>query len=194
MTSDRVSCPTEAVINRMWRLRATVRQRERDSSNTVSSNLPPPKKREPQQLLTLSALLLWNTLSTLSTLPLQQLHGKNQLFSDGYVLKEDIGMGSFSVCKRCIHKATNTEYAVKVWTKAMKSFYSAWTRDSSQSIRESYTRDCVYFSFCFNNPDTLELTWSMASRALFFFFFFFFQVGMSDSLSGDDLYILLCCS
>ena len=43
---------------------------------------------------------------------LQQLHGKNLLFSDGYVLKEDIGMGSFSVCKRCIHKATNTEYAV----------------------------------------------------------------------------------
>uniref|UniRef100_A0A673C1C6 non-specific serine/threonine protein kinase n=1 Tax=Sphaeramia orbicularis TaxID=375764 RepID=A0A673C1C6_9TELE len=45
-----------------------------------------------------------------------QLHGKNLLFSDGYVLKEDIGMGSFSVCKRCIHKATNTEYAVKVST------------------------------------------------------------------------------
>uniref|UniRef100_A0A8C5HRY4 non-specific serine/threonine protein kinase n=1 Tax=Gouania willdenowi TaxID=441366 RepID=A0A8C5HRY4_GOUWI len=43
-----------------------------------------------------------------------QLHGKNLLFSDGYILKEDIGMGSFSVCKRCIHKATNTEYAVKV--------------------------------------------------------------------------------
>ncbi|XP_067311248.1 ribosomal protein S6 kinase alpha-1 isoform X1 [Pseudorasbora parva] len=47
----------------------------------------------------------------------QQLHGKNILFSDGYVLKEDIGMGSFSVCKRCIHKATNTEYAVKVIDK-----------------------------------------------------------------------------
>uniref|UniRef100_A0A8C1KCG2 non-specific serine/threonine protein kinase n=1 Tax=Cyprinus carpio TaxID=7962 RepID=A0A8C1KCG2_CYPCA len=48
---------------------------------------------------------------------LQQLHGKNLLFSDGYILKEDIGMGSFSVCKRCIHKATNTEYAVKVIDK-----------------------------------------------------------------------------
>uniref|UniRef100_A0A673NFZ3 Ribosomal protein S6 kinase n=1 Tax=Sinocyclocheilus rhinocerous TaxID=307959 RepID=A0A673NFZ3_9TELE len=47
----------------------------------------------------------------------QQLHGKNILFSDGYILKEDIGMGSFSVCKRCIHKATNTEYAVKVIDK-----------------------------------------------------------------------------
>ncbi|XP_051502937.1 ribosomal protein S6 kinase alpha-1 isoform X1 [Myxocyprinus asiaticus] len=47
----------------------------------------------------------------------QQLHGKNILFSDGYVMKEDIGMGSFSVCKRCIHKATNTEYAAKVIDK-----------------------------------------------------------------------------
>ncbi|XP_028294563.1 ribosomal protein S6 kinase alpha-1 isoform X3 [Gouania willdenowi] len=47
----------------------------------------------------------------------QQLHGKNLLFSDGYILKEDIGMGSFSVCKRCIHKATNTEYAVKMIEK-----------------------------------------------------------------------------
>ncbi|KAM8913878.1 ribosomal protein S6 kinase alpha-1 isoform 3-T3 [Spinachia spinachia] len=47
----------------------------------------------------------------------QQLHGKNLLFSDGYILKEDIGMGSFSVCKRCIHKVTNTEYAVKMIDK-----------------------------------------------------------------------------
>uniref|UniRef100_A0A8C3ASD3 non-specific serine/threonine protein kinase n=1 Tax=Cyclopterus lumpus TaxID=8103 RepID=A0A8C3ASD3_CYCLU len=46
-----------------------------------------------------------------------QLHGKNLLFSDGYILKEDIGMGSFSVCKRCIHKATDTEYAVKMIDK-----------------------------------------------------------------------------
>uniref|UniRef100_A0A665W6H8 non-specific serine/threonine protein kinase n=1 Tax=Echeneis naucrates TaxID=173247 RepID=A0A665W6H8_ECHNA len=52
-----------------------------------------------------------------STPLLQQLHGKNLLFSDGYILKEDIGMGSFSVCKRCIHKATNTEYAVKMIDK-----------------------------------------------------------------------------
>lgn len=43
------------------------------------------------------------------------------VFSDGYVLKEDIGMGSFSVCKRCVHKATNTEYAVKVKNGKIKA-------------------------------------------------------------------------
>ncbi|NXY50772.1 KS6AA kinase, partial [Ceuthmochares aereus] len=45
----------------------------------------------------------------------QQLHGKNVQFNDGYVVKEAIGVGSYSVCKRCIHKATNMEYAVKVY-------------------------------------------------------------------------------
>lgn len=45
---------------------------------------------------------------------LQQLHGKNLVFSDGYIVKETIGVGSYSVCKRCVHKATNMEYAVKV--------------------------------------------------------------------------------
>lgn len=59
--------------------------------------------------------------SALPPLPLQQLHGKNVVFSDGYVLKEDIGMGSFSVCKRCVHKATNTEYAVKVKNGKIKA-------------------------------------------------------------------------
>ncbi|XP_062851108.1 ribosomal protein S6 kinase alpha-2 isoform X2 [Trichomycterus rosablanca] len=45
----------------------------------------------------------------------QQLHGNNIHFTDGYELKEDIGLGSYSVCKRCIHKITSVEYAVKVY-------------------------------------------------------------------------------
>uniref|UniRef100_A0A8B9TF35 non-specific serine/threonine protein kinase n=1 Tax=Anas platyrhynchos TaxID=8839 RepID=A0A8B9TF35_ANAPL len=49
-----------------------------------------------------------------------QLHGKNVQFNDGYVVKEAIGVGSYSVCKRCIHKATNMEYAVKVIDKSKR--------------------------------------------------------------------------
>ncbi|XP_028675249.2 ribosomal protein S6 kinase 2 alpha isoform X2 [Erpetoichthys calabaricus] len=50
----------------------------------------------------------------------QQLHGKNSHFNDGYVLKEDIGVGSYSVCKRCIHKTTHSEYAVKIIDKSKR--------------------------------------------------------------------------
>uniref|UniRef100_A0AAR2JSL9 Ribosomal protein S6 kinase n=1 Tax=Pygocentrus nattereri TaxID=42514 RepID=A0AAR2JSL9_PYGNA len=45
----------------------------------------------------------------------QQLHGNNIHFTDGYEIKEDIGIGSYSVCKRCIHRITSVEYAVKVY-------------------------------------------------------------------------------
>ncbi|XP_054970290.1 ribosomal protein S6 kinase alpha-2 isoform X7 [Pan paniscus] len=50
----------------------------------------------------------------------QQLHGNNIHFTDGYEIKEDIGVGSYSVCKRCVHKATDTEYAVKVVHRDLK--------------------------------------------------------------------------
>ncbi|XP_029140470.1 ribosomal protein S6 kinase alpha-1 [Protobothrops mucrosquamatus] len=50
----------------------------------------------------------------------QQLHGKNLQFNDGYLIKEAIGVGSYSVCKRCIHKATSTEYAAKIIDKSKR--------------------------------------------------------------------------
>ncbi|XP_038846526.1 ribosomal protein S6 kinase alpha-2-like isoform X3 [Salvelinus namaycush] len=52
--------------------------------------------------------------STVNTI-VQQLHGTNIHFTDGYEMKEDVGLGAYSVCKRCIHKITSVEYAVKVY-------------------------------------------------------------------------------
>lgn len=49
------------------------------------------------------------------TIWFQQLRGNSALFTDAYDLKEDIGVGSYSVCKRCIHIASNMEFAVKVF-------------------------------------------------------------------------------
>uniref|UniRef100_A0A8K9XF52 non-specific serine/threonine protein kinase n=1 Tax=Oncorhynchus mykiss TaxID=8022 RepID=A0A8K9XF52_ONCMY len=53
------------------------------------------------------------------TQPLQttvvQLHRNMSQLSEAYEVKEEIGLGSYSVCKRCIHKATGMEYAVKVF-------------------------------------------------------------------------------
>jgi hypothetical protein len=35
-------------------------------------------------------------------------------FTDEYELKEVLGLGETSVCHRCIHKQTHSEYAVKI--------------------------------------------------------------------------------
>uniref|UniRef100_A0A8C7D0E4 non-specific serine/threonine protein kinase n=1 Tax=Oncorhynchus kisutch TaxID=8019 RepID=A0A8C7D0E4_ONCKI len=54
----------------------------------------------------------------LQTTVVQQLHRNMSQLSEAYEVKEEIGLGSYSVCKRCIHKATGMEYAVKIISKA----------------------------------------------------------------------------
>uniref|UniRef100_A0AAQ5YWN0 non-specific serine/threonine protein kinase n=1 Tax=Amphiprion ocellaris TaxID=80972 RepID=A0AAQ5YWN0_AMPOC len=55
-----------------------------------------------------------------SLISLSQLHRSTSQFSDAYEIKEDIGVGSYSICKRCIHKGTGMEYAVKIISKAKR--------------------------------------------------------------------------
>lgn len=52
-----------------------------------------------------------------NVLPIVQINGNAAQFSEAYELKEDIGIGSYSVCKRCIHSASNMEFAVKIIDK-----------------------------------------------------------------------------
>ncbi|KAK3097834.1 hypothetical protein FSP39_013613 [Pinctada imbricata] len=42
---------------------------------------------------------------------------KSKPFSEEYDMKEDIGIGSYSVCKRCMHKTTSQSFAVKIMEK-----------------------------------------------------------------------------
>uniref|UniRef100_A0A3Q2XZY8 non-specific serine/threonine protein kinase n=1 Tax=Hippocampus comes TaxID=109280 RepID=A0A3Q2XZY8_HIPCM len=50
----------------------------------------------------------------------QQLHRSTSQFCDAYDVKEDIGVGSYSICKRCVHKGTGMDYAVKIINKAKR--------------------------------------------------------------------------
>lgn len=52
----------------------------------------------------------------------KQINGNAAQFGEAYELKEDIGVGSYSVCKRCIHTATNMELAVKVLSLSLTFF------------------------------------------------------------------------
>lgn len=71
----------------------------------------------------------------------QQLHGNNVHFTDGYEVKEDLGVGSYSVCKRCVHKATDAEYAVKVrgapapWPAALRALPAPQAGAPRRSVR-----------------------------------------------------------
>lgn len=53
-------------------------------------------------------------LNVLFVSPTQQHHKNTSQFGDSYEVREDIGVGSYSICKRCIQKSTGMEYAVKV--------------------------------------------------------------------------------
>ncbi|XP_018590324.2 ribosomal protein S6 kinase alpha-3-like [Scleropages formosus] len=50
----------------------------------------------------------------------QQLHRNTVQFSDVYDVKEDIGVGSYSICNRCVHKSSKMEFAVKIINKAKR--------------------------------------------------------------------------
>uniref|UniRef100_A0A3P9QDC3 non-specific serine/threonine protein kinase n=1 Tax=Poecilia reticulata TaxID=8081 RepID=A0A3P9QDC3_POERE len=56
-----------------------------------------------------------------------QVHGGSTKFSDLYELQEDIGVGSYSICKRCVHRVSGADYAVKVIIDKSK-------RDPSEEI------------------------------------------------------------
>lgn len=46
--------------------------------------------------------------------------GKTGSFAQEYELLEEIGQGSYSVCRRCVHRSTRTEYAVKIVDKVKR--------------------------------------------------------------------------
>ncbi|XP_072189889.1 ribosomal protein S6 kinase alpha-3 isoform X2 [Excalfactoria chinensis] len=60
------------------------------------------------------------SMQTVGVHSIVQLHRNSIQFTDGYEVKEDIGVGSYSICKRCVHKVSNMEYAVKIIDKSKR--------------------------------------------------------------------------
>lgn len=78
-----------------------------------------------------SVLQHWCWLSFPLFILMQRLSGvKPNSIHDEYLLCEEIGRGSYSVCRRCMHRSTRIEYAVKVIPKK--------TRDCQEEIEILY--------------------------------------------------------
>uniref|UniRef100_A0A673CEK1 non-specific serine/threonine protein kinase n=1 Tax=Sphaeramia orbicularis TaxID=375764 RepID=A0A673CEK1_9TELE len=98
----------------------TVPQRDPPSLQTNSPGVPP--SANAHQLFrgfSFVAITEEETQPLPNTI-VQQLHRSTSHFSDTYEIKEDIGVGSYSICKRCLHKGTGMEYAVKIINKVKR--------------------------------------------------------------------------
>ncbi|KAJ1527862.1 hypothetical protein ONE63_007802 [Megalurothrips usitatus] len=57
---------------------------------------------------------------TIESISKQLMYVKRNSVTDEYELREEIGRGSFSVCRLCVHRTSRQEYAVKVIDKSKR--------------------------------------------------------------------------
>lgn len=74
-------------------------------------------------------------------------------FADDYELREELGSGSYSVCRRCIHKATRQEAAVKIIAKAKRDP----TEEVEILLRYSHHPNIVSLRDVYEDADSVYL-------------------------------------
>jgi serine/threonine protein kinase len=67
---------------------------------------------------------------------------KPNKLTDEYDVEEQIGSGSFSVCRRCVHKVSRAEYAVKVCSFKNLLHYESNQKLLVLQIIDKSKRDC----------------------------------------------------
>jgi len=95
---------------------ARQQQQQQSSNNTIRPDMPPPpvplqldsNKTKPDAAdLAKGLQAIEDNLRRITLI-------KTVRFEDEYTLKEKINSGTFSVCYKCVHKKTGTEFAVKI--------------------------------------------------------------------------------
>lgn len=86
------------------------------SSGPPSSQIPPSQHNTPQPINNCLSSGLKSAKSKTSPF----CFGKTGSFAQEYELLEEIGQGSYSVCRRCVHRSTRSEYAVKIVDKSKR--------------------------------------------------------------------------
>lgn len=81
-----------------------------------------------------------------------QMHGGAAKFSELYELQEDIGVGSYSICKRCVHRVSAMDYAVKVGQIKMCRKCLSQTKYCFDSLQYVPKKTSVTLMFCKNRP------------------------------------------
>lgn len=69
------------------------------------------------------------------------MHGGSAKFCDLYELQEDIGVGSYSICKRCVHRVSAVDYAVKVTKKKL-----TWGSNITADSRLLFCLQCYFYT------------------------------------------------
>jgi len=86
------------------------------SSGPPSSQIPSSQHNTPQPMNNCLSSGLKSAKSKTSPF----CFGKTGSFAQEYELLEEIGQGSYSVCRRCVHRSTRSEYAVKIVDKSKR--------------------------------------------------------------------------
>jgi len=86
------------------------------SSGPPSSQIPPSSQHNTPQPTNCLSSGLKSAKSKTSPF----CFGKTGSFAQEYELLEEIGQGSYSVCRRCVHRSTRSEYAVKIVDKSKR--------------------------------------------------------------------------
>ncbi|CAK8686112.1 ribosomal protein S6 kinase alpha-3-like [Clavelina lepadiformis] len=99
---DSPGVPASAAAQQLFRGFSFVAPQIDDAQKTPSESVVKKNPNIPQRDFSGTALLT------------NRLNNSPKSFLEEYEEKEEIGIGSYSICKRCIHKATKKEYAVKI--------------------------------------------------------------------------------